>query len=64
MESLGTSPKQMMEVMEDRELWRLNLALQRNPGGKAGNEERRRLICNECSEIYLLRMMESQWSWL
>ena len=33
----------MMEVMEDREVWRLNLELlHRNPHGKAYNEERRR----------------------
>ena len=27
MESLGTSPKRNVEVMEDREVWRLNLEL-------------------------------------
>ena len=40
---LGLRPSKMMEVMEDREVWRLNLELlPRNPHGKAGNEERRR----------------------
>ena len=41
---LGLHPSEMMEVMEDREVWRLNLdLLPRNPHGKAGNEERRRI---------------------
>ena len=32
-----------MEVMEDREVWRLNLdLLPHNPHGKAGKKERRR----------------------
>ena len=36
-------PSEMMEVMEDREVWWLNLELlPRNPHGTAGNEERRR----------------------
>ena len=40
---LGLRPSEMMEVMEDREVWRLNLELlPRNPHGKAGNEERRK----------------------
>ena len=40
---LGLRPSEMMEVIEDREVWRLNLELlPRNPHGKAGNEERRR----------------------
>ena len=40
---LELHPSEMMEVMEDREVWRLNLELlPRNPHGKAGNEERRR----------------------
>ena len=39
---LGLRPSEMMEVMEDREVWRLNLELLRNPHGKADNEERRR----------------------
>ena len=40
---LGLRPSEMMEVMEDREVWRLNLEqLPRNSHGKAGNEERRR----------------------
>ena len=40
---LGLRPSEMMEVMEDREVWRLNLELlPSNPHGKAGNEERRR----------------------
>ena len=39
---LGLRPSEVMEVMEDREVWRLNLELlPRNPHGKAGNEERR-----------------------
>ena len=39
---LGLRPSEMMEVMEDREVWRLNLEpLPPNPHGKAGNEERR-----------------------
>ena len=45
MEPLGTHPSERMEVMEDREVWRLNLELLlRNPQGKADNEERRRGI--------------------
>ena len=40
---LGLHPSEIMEVMEDREVLRLNLQLlPRNPHGKAGNEERRR----------------------
>ena len=40
---LGLRPSKMMEVMENREIWRLNLELlPRNPHGNAGNEERRR----------------------
>ena len=40
---LGLHPSEMMEVMEDREVWRLNLELlPLNPHGKAGNEERER----------------------
>ena len=42
---LGLRPSEMMEVMEDREVWRLNLELlSPNPHGKAGNEERRRCL--------------------
>ena len=45
---LGLRPSEMMEVMEDREVWRLNLELlPRNPHGKAGNEERRKKILHE-----------------
>ena len=41
--SMRLHPSEMMGVMEDREVWRLNLELlPRNPHGKAGNEERRR----------------------
>ena len=33
----------MMDVIEDRQVWRLNLELlPHNPHGKAGNEERRK----------------------
>ena len=40
---LGLRPSEIMEVMEDREVWRLNLELlPPQPHGKAGNEERRR----------------------
>ena len=40
---LGLRPREMMEVMEDREVWRLILELlPRNPHGKVGNEKRRR----------------------
>ena len=40
---LGLRPSEMIEVMEDREVWRLNLELlPPHPHGKAGNEERRR----------------------
>ena len=40
---LGLHPSEMMEVMEDREVWRLNLELPpRNPHEKAGNEVRGR----------------------
>ena len=39
---LGLRPSEMMKVMEDREVWRLNLELcPRNPHGKVGNEERK-----------------------
>ena len=45
---LGLRPSEMMEVMEDREVWQLNLELlPRNPHGKAGNEERRRRKCSQ-----------------
>ena len=37
---LGLRPSEMMEVMEDREVWRLNL--QPQSSRKSGNEERRR----------------------
>ena len=41
--SLGLHASEMMEVMEDREVWRLNLELlPSQPSRKAGNEERRR----------------------
>ena len=44
---LGLRPSEMMEVMEDREVWRLNLELlPLQPHGKAGNKERRRLKAN------------------
>ena len=37
---LGFNPSEMMDVMEDREVWRLNLELlPRKPHGKAGNEK-------------------------
>ena len=40
---LGLRPSEMMEVMEDREVWRLNLELlPPQPSQKAGNEEKRR----------------------
>ena len=39
---LGLHPSEMMEVMEDREVWGLNLNYcPRNPHGKAGSEERK-----------------------
>ena len=39
---------QAIEVMEDREVWRLNLELlPQNPHGKAGNKERRRIKTNK-----------------
>ena len=39
---LGLHPSEIMEVMEDREVWRLNLELlPPNPPVKAGNEERK-----------------------
>ena len=38
---LGLYPNQTMELMEDREVWNLNLKfLPCNPYGKAGKEER------------------------
>ena len=45
---LGLRPSEMMEVMEDREVWRLNLELcPRNPHRKAGNEGKiRRIVLN------------------
>ena len=44
--SLGLFPREMMDVMEDREVWRLNLELlPRNSHVKAGKyEERRRSL--------------------
>ena len=40
---LGLRPSEMMEVMEDREVWRLNLELLLpQPSRKSGKEERRR----------------------
>ena len=40
---LGLHPSDVMEVMEDCEVWRLNFELlPRNSHGKAGNEKRRR----------------------
>ena len=40
----GLHPTKMMDVMEDREVWRVNLELlPRNPHGKVGNEKRERL---------------------
>ena len=40
---LGLRPSKMMDVMEDHEVWRLNVELlPRNSHGIAGNEERRR----------------------
>ena len=41
-----TSPKRMLEMMKNREVWRLNLELlsPRNPHGKAGNEDRKTLL--------------------
>ena len=40
---LGLHPSEMIDVMEDCEVWRLNLELlPRNPRGKAGNEKRKR----------------------
>ena len=39
---MGLHSSEMMNVMEDREVWRLNLELlPPNPHGKAGNEERK-----------------------
>ena len=43
MESLGTKPKEMMDVMGAMKCGRLiSSCCHRNPHGKAGNEERRR----------------------
>ena len=40
---IGPKQSEIMDVIEDREVWRLNLGLlPRNPHGKAGNEEKRR----------------------
>ena len=50
--SLGLHASEMMEVMEDREVWRLNLELlPPQPSRKAGNEERRRkrYLCSRFS---------------
>ena len=48
---LRLHPSEMMEVMEDREVWWLNLKLlPRNPQGKASNEERK----EEEGNVYLL----------
>ena len=47
---LGLHQSEMRNVMEDREVWRLNLELLPcNPHKKAGNEERRPLILNLAS---------------
>ena len=46
----------MMDVMEDREVRRLNLELPQlphNPDGKAGNEERRTFLTQNKIIIYL-----------
>ena len=41
--SLVLYPSEMMDVIEDRQVWRLYLELlPHNPHGKAGNEERRK----------------------
>ena len=38
---LGLHPRKMLDVIENREMWRLNLELlPRNPHGKVGNKER------------------------
>ena len=40
---LGLHPSEMMEVMKDCEVWRLNLELlSRQPHGNGGNEGRKR----------------------
>ena len=45
---LGLHPSEMMDVIEEREVWRLNLELlPRNPHGKAHNEERKKKKCFE-----------------
>ena len=43
MESFDFRSSEMMEEIEDRDVWRLNLELpSRNPHGQAGNEKRER----------------------
>ena len=38
---LGLYPSKMMDLMEDHDMWQLNLELlHANPHGKAGNEEK------------------------
>ena len=60
---LGLRPSEMMEVMEDREVWRLNLELlPRNPYGKAGNEERRRRRREEEEILVFAGAMTSRWA--
>ena len=50
---LGLHPSEMMDVMEDREVWRLNFELlPRSPHGKAGSEERR-IIKKTSNENYV-----------
>ena len=40
---MGLQPSKMMDVTEDRDVWRLNLELlPRNPHGKTGNKEEKK----------------------
>ena len=52
---LGLHPSEMMNVMEDREEWRLNLELlPRNSHGKAGNEKRTKEEKKYRKEIFII----------
>ena len=65
MVSLGTLPEQMMDVMEDCEVWRLNLELLRlQPLWKAGHEERKEKRKNRYKHInnyYLFMFTEAKY---
>ena len=59
---LGLHWSEMMDVIEDREVWRLNLELlSPKPHGKAGNEERRRRLNKDKKLKISRRFSWRQW---